>query len=137
MPWPIYLNYLQQNLNNNPYPNYLRAQGFPEGGFEGGVDIASPGGTPVYALETGPLQGAGYFCHGGSLLNATMGCSVGSPGYGVLTQRVNVPGYGTNDLYYQHIKLAPDIPICGNGSCGGYVVQKGQQIGTILPNVGM
>lgn len=78
---------------------------------EGGVDLPVSIGTPVYALATGPVQAVGYWQD-----NA----------HGVLTQRVNVPGVGLEDLYYQHIQLNPSIK-------AGDVVQKGQQIGTIGP----
>lgn len=114
-----------------------RWEGHPEGGFEGGVDLAAPGGTPVYALATGPLEGAGYFCHGGPFFNPTASCSNGAPGYGVVTQRINVPGFGINDLYYQHIDLDPSLQLCASGNCNGQIVFKGQRIGTIRPGINM
>jgi peptidase M23-like protein len=83
---------------------------------EGGVDIGTPIGTPVYALATGPIIAAGYWKD-----NA----------HGVITQRVNVPGAGLQDLYYQHIQLDPSIQQC-QGTCT-QVVQQGQKIGTIGP----
>src|SRR5262252_2963969 len=93
--------------------------------FEGGVDIPVPGGTPIYALATGPLMGSGYFYHGGPYFT-TQETGLGSaPGYGVVTE--NVPGVG--QVYYQHIDIAPGIPFCENGNCGNYVVQRGQLIG--------
>jgi len=132
-----FTDWLTTTGGRGQYPNYLRSQGYPEGGYEGGIDIASPGGTPVYALETGPLEGAGYFCHGGSMFSKTAACASGSPGYGVVTQRVNVPGYGLQDLYYQHIDIDPGLTLCSMGNCYGQIVQKGQRIGTIRQNVGM
>jgi hypothetical protein len=97
---------------------------------EGGVDLASPGGTPVYALADGEIIGAGNFWHNPPNVLQNLG---GNPGYGVLTTRVNVPGYGTQDLYYQHIDLAPNIAQCPNG-CGQHVA-KGQLIGYVHPGV--
>lgn len=75
---------------------------------EGGVDLTSAIGTPVYALATGLVEGAGYWK---------------DQGHGVVTTRINVPGSGMEDLYYQHIILSPGIK-------EGMTVQKGQQIGT-------
>ncbi len=80
---------------------------------EGGVDLGVSVGTPVYALATGPILTNGY-------------ASPGDTAHGVITQRVNVPGAGIQDLYYQHIQ--PDLSIKP-----GTVVQKGQRIGTIGP----
>lgn len=85
---------------------------------EGGVDLGTPIGTPVYALATGPIIAAGYWKD-----NA----------HGVITQRVNVPGAGLQDLYYQHIQLDPSIVQCQGQACSGQVVQRGQRIGTIGP----
>ncbi len=136
-PVPAYLAQFAQWMANANTFLFGRWEGFPEGGYEGGVDLAAPENTPVYALATGPLQGAGYFCHGGPFQNTSAACSNNNPGYGVLTQRVNVPGYGVNDLYYQHITLAPGIQTCGNGNCGGQIIQKGQLIGYITPGVNM
>jgi len=100
----------------------------PSANMEGGVDLASPGGTPVYALATGPIMGVGNFWHGGGscLYQGGAGCT---PGYGVVTTRVDVPGYGLQDLYYQHINLSPGLAV-------GQIVQQGQQIGTINSAVG-
>lgn len=89
--------------------------------WEGGVDIPLPAGTPIYALATGPLMGAGTF---------TMGA--GGFGHGVVTQNVN----GVGQVYYQHIDLAPGIPHCKSGSCGGYVVQEGQLLGHSTSAIG-
>lgn len=83
---------------------------------EGGVDIGVPIGTPVYALASGPIIAAGYW---------------NDAAHGVITQRVNVPGAGVQDLYYQHIQLDPSIAHC-MGNCNQYV-QKGQKIGVIGP----
>lgn len=116
----------------NPTGSYAQSMygrwDVPAANAEGGVDLASPGGTPVYALATGPIMGVGNFWHGGGscLYQGGAGCT---PGYGVVTTRVNVPGYGLQDLYYQHINLSPGLAV-------GQIVQQGQQIGTINGNVG-
>lgn len=99
--------------------------------MEGGVDLTSPGGTPIYALATGPLIGAGNFWHSSDLYTP----GSGNPGYGVVTQRVNVPGYGPQDLYYQHIQIAPGISTCYANACNNQIVQKGQLIGWTTPGV--
>jgi Peptidase family M23 len=87
------------------------------GQAEGGVDVFSPIGTPVYALADGPIIASGFN---------------NVDGKGVITTRVNVPGYGTQDLFYQHIDMAPGIANCG-GLCksGQQIVQKGQLIGYV------
>lgn len=87
---------------------------------EGGVDIDLPANTPIYNLATGALQGAGTFTHPN-----------GNPGYGVVT--ILVPGVG--DVYYQHLDLAPGIPICYNGNCNGVVIPAGTLLGWIHPGV--
>lgn len=78
---------------------------------EGGVDISTPIGTPVYALANGPVIASGYWRD-----NA----------HGVVTQRVSVPGAGQQDLYYQHIQIAPGIT-------PGQNLTRGQLIGHIGP----
>lgn len=87
---------------------------------EGGVDLTAPPGTPVYALGTGPLLSAEYF--------SALGQS--HPG-AVLSQQVNVPGVGPQNIYYQHIDLLPDFTHCTGGNCQGRIIQAGQQIGTV------
>lgn len=96
----------------------------PASANEGGVDLASPGGTPVYALADGTIVGIGNFWHSASIYTPNSG----PPGYGVITTRVNIPGYGSNDLYYQHIQIA-------SGLKNGQTVKRGQQIGTITNGV--
>lgn len=87
---------------------------------EGGVDLTAPEGTPVYAIATGPLESAQTFA------------SQGQAHYGaVLSQMVNVPGVGLENIYYQHINLLPGIEKCLGGNCGGTIIQKGQEIGTV------
>ena len=76
---------------------------------EGGVDLDSPTGTPVYALASGPVVGVGYWKDQGN---------------GVVTTRVDIPGFGSNDLYYQHIIFDPALKI-------GSKVQRGQKLGTV------
>jgi hypothetical protein len=78
---------------------------------EGGVDVGTPNGTPVYAIADGMVVGSGYWKDNG---------------HGVVTTRVNVPGQGLQDLYYQHIQIAP-------GVAQGQQVHRGQLIGTIGP----
>jgi murein DD-endopeptidase MepM/ murein hydrolase activator NlpD len=87
---------------------------------EGGVDITAPPGTPVYALGTGPLLSASYFSDVG----------LNHPG-AVLSQQVNVPGVGPENIYYQHIDLLPGFQKCLGGNCGNRIIQAGQQIGTV------
>lgn len=135
---PAFMKQLIQWMDNKNTFIFGRWEGFPEGGFEGGMDLGSPGGTPVLALGTGPIIGAGYFCHSPANFAMTGAASApcNSPGYGVVTQRVNVPGYGLQDIYYQHIDIAPNIQPVFDGK-SVQTVQKGQQIGTIRSNVGM
>lgn len=102
----------------------------PAGANEGGVDLGSSGGTPVYALADGPIIGAGNFWHSPDVYAP----GSGPPGYGVVTQRVNVPGYGQQDLYYQHIDMAPGIQTCYSNQCG-QMLHKGDLIGTVHPGV--
>lgn len=126
-------SYLQPMVGyiNDPTGSYAQSMygrwDVPAANMEGGVDLASPGGTPVYALATGPIVGVGNFWHGGGscLYQGGAGCT---PGYGVVTTRINVPGYGLQDLYYQHINLSPGLAV-------GQIVQQGQQIGTINDQV--
>lgn len=82
---------------------------------EGGVDLSVPIGTPVYALATGPVTAMGYWEK-----------FPGDRQHGVITQRVDVPGAGPQDLYYQHI--FPDMSLTP-----GTIVQRGQKIGVIGP----
>jgi len=84
---------------------------------EGGVDLGAPIGTPVYAIADGNIVGAGYW---------------NDDAHGVVTTRVNVPGMGSQDLYYQHIILDPSITDCTGASCN-QSVKTGQQIGTVGP----
>lgn len=76
---------------------------------EGGVDLDSPSGTPVLALASGPIIGIGYWK---------------DAQHGVVTTRVDVPGHGTNDIYYQHITFDSKLKM-------GQTVKRGQQIGVI------
>ncbi len=87
--------------------------------LEGGIDIGLPRGTTITALCDGELVGAGTFWH-----------SDGSPGYGVVSERCNIPGMGRGDVYYQHIDIASGINFCKNGQCGGQTIKRGQVIGT-------
>lgn len=126
---PTYLQELQAWFTN---PNVYMYGRWDAGTWEeGGVDLSSPGGTPVYALADGPIQGAGYFWHSGNVYAPNSG----PPGYGVVTQRVDVPGYGQQDLYYQHIDINPNIANC-QGNCTQYL-HKGDLIGYIHPGVNM
>jgi Peptidase family M23 len=78
---------------------------------EGGIDVGTPNGTPVYAIADGSVVASGYW---------------NDLGHGVVTTRVNVPGVGPEDLYYQHIQIDPSIKT-------GMQVKRGQQIGVIGP----
>lgn len=108
--------------------NHPPPQGNPNAPGEGGVDLASPGGTPVYALASGQIIGLGNFFHGGGtcLYKGGPGCTFAG---GVVTTRVNIPGYGLNDLYYQHLTLNPSLQ-------DGAYIQKGQLLGYINPQFG-
>lgn len=138
MAQPNYLPQWMKDLEawfNNPNVYMYGRWDQPAYKNEGGVDLTSPGGTPVYALEGGYLQGAGDFWHGGGncLYSGGTGCS---PGYGVVTIREDVPGYGLQDQYYQHINLNPSIPTCYAGNCNGAYVPKGTLLGWVNPAVG-
>jgi len=129
---PAYMNALGAWFTNPSVYMYGRWDN-PPSKAEGGVDMGSPGGTPVYALETGEIVGAGTFWHSANLYTPNSG----NPGYDVVTERVNVPGYGPEDLYYQHIAMNPNIQTDYTGTPDGQIVHKGDLIGTIRPNVGM
>lgn len=122
MTWnPTYLKDLTAWIANSSIPMYGRwnhppPAGNPNAPGEGGVDLTAPQGTPVYALATGPIVGAGYW---------------NDANHGVITQRVNVPGVGVNDLYYQHITLDPSIAHCASVGTCNQTITKGQQIGTV------
>jgi Peptidase family M23 len=131
---PAYMQKLTDWMKNPSSFLYGRWNAFLYGGVpgepgvpgEGGVDLGAPVGTPVYALADGPIVGAGYWT--GFPLDPS-GAS-----HGVVTQRVNVPGSGQQDLYYQHITLNPAIHQCASvGSCPQQQVMRGQQIGTVGP----
>ena len=118
--------------------NIAQAGGVGNSSNEGGIDCVAAPGTPVYALAAGQLRGAGYFCHAscktctdGSFSNSTPACANGHPGYGVVTIRCTVPGYGSNDIYYQHIVIDPSIKLYPNGTTSGPNIAKGQLIGTV------
>lgn len=111
--------------------NIARAGGVGNSSNEGGIDCVAAPGTPVYALAAGQLRGAGYFCHGGPFNNTSSFCANGNPGYGVVTIRCTVPGYGSNDIYYQHIVIDPSIKLYPNGTTSGPNIAKGQLIGTV------
>ncbi len=119
----LWLKDLAEWIANPNIPMYDRRQ--HASANEGGVDLTSPGGTPVYALASGQVIGAGTFVH-----------SNGNPGYGVVTTRVDVPGYGLQDLYYQHIDIAPWIKNCTGSACQGQQVSAGQLIGWVRSDVG-
>lgn len=116
------LAYMYGRWNHPPPANDPNAPG------EGGVDLASNGGTPVYALGGGTIVGIGNFWHGGNkcLYSGGSGCTYAG---GVVTIRGDIPGYGLNDLYYQHITLNPLLQ-------DGMTVQPGQLLGYINPAFG-
>jgi len=113
MAWlPAYL----QNLASSTYGMWdapdpgLHPDGSVTAG-EGGIDVGVPNGTPVYAIADGQVIASGYWKDNG---------------HGVVTTRINVPGAGPQDLYYQHIQIDPSIKT-------GQTVKRGQLIGTIGP----
>lgn len=116
---PAYLKDMVAYINNPATPMYgmwnapdaadVNGPFGPGVPGEGGVDLTSPTGTPVYALATGKVVGVGYW---------------NDVGHGVVTTRVSIPGYGSHDLYYQHI--IPDNSIKLNDT-----VQAHQKIGVI------
>ncbi len=121
---PTYLAAMMPYINSGDNPNtpgYGRwnhppPPGNPNAPGEGGVDLPAPTGTPVFALGDGPIVGAGYW---------------NDQQHGVITQRITVPGYGSNDIYYQHIMLASGITQCTGSACAGQMLARGQQIGTV------
>lgn len=121
---PTYLKDMVAWAKNPNIPMYGRWNHAQDA--EGGVDLTSKQGTPVYALGDGPLLGAGNFGKvGGFSYNE-------SSSFGVVTQRITVPGFGLNDIYYQHIVIDKAIKFCNNptGSCGNQYIKRGQLIGT-------
>lgn len=94
---------------DSPTPGDVNGPRGPGVPGEGGVDLGSHVGDPVYALASGIIEGAGYWK---------------DQLHGVVTTRVNVPGAGMEDIYYQHINIAPGIKQGGS-------VTKGELIGTV------
>lgn len=117
--FPAWLQEMEAWINNpsiymygmwdSPTPGDVNGPYGPGVPGEGGVDLGSSQGTPVYALATGKVIASGYWK---------------DKLHGVVTTRVNVPGQGLQDLYYQHINIA-------SGITPGMTVQKGQLIGTV------
>lgn len=128
---PAWLKDMQAWLDNPNVSMYGRWNQ-PSSAMEGGVDLTSPGGTPIYALADGVVVGAGNFWHSASLYTP----GSGNPGYGVVTTRINVPGYGQQDWYVQHIDIAPSIQACQGSACSGQIVHKGDILGYTRSNVG-
>lgn len=129
-----YPAWLQSFMNSVPYdPSFWRISNpAARAANEGGVDIPSAAGTPVYALASGVLESSHLFWHNPPNVDQNLG---GNPGYGVVSERVNVPGFGLQDLYYQHIQINPALPTCEGGNCGNTVVQKGQLLGWVTSGV--
>lgn len=71
---------------------------------EGGMDLSSPVGTPVYSLGTGQVIGAGYFWFDPG--------AGGGPAGGVVTVRTTMPDGSINDIFYQHIQISGNIQLC-------------------------
>lgn len=117
--------------------NIAQAGGPGNSSYEGGIDVPSAAGTPVYALAAGQLRGSGYFDKSRGLFNlssdAGNGCSYC---HGVVTIRCQVPGYGLQDMYYQHITIDPGIKLYPNGTTSGPSIAKGQLLGTINSDPG-
>lgn len=127
---PLY----QYPVGQSPFWNIDKAGGPGNAYFEGGIDIPNPNHTPVYALADGELLSAHLFWHNPPSVQDNLG---GAPGYGVVSQRVSVPGFGLNDIYYQHIDIAPGLPTCLGGACNNVLLKKGQLIGwTRAPDPG-
>ena len=105
--------YLQDIVNwiNNPNTWLYGRWNNPPSAAEGGVDLFSPAGTPVYALGNGQVIAKG--------LNNV-------DGRGVITVRTDVPGYGKQDLFYQHI----DINSAVNTEPGA-IITYGERIGSV------
>ena len=105
--------YLQDMVNwmNNPSTWLYGRWNQPASAAEGGVDFFSPAGTPVFALGNGQVVAKGYN---------------NVDGKGVVTVRTDVPGYGKEDLYYQHIDLNSMV----NLNPGAPVVY-GEQLGSV------
>lgn len=110
--YPVWLKDMIAWINSGgKLPMYDIAGGHPG---EGGVDLSSPEGTPVLALATGPLIAVSHAELGGSCYG------------GVVTQRINVPGYGVQDIYYQHVLI--DLPECGGVWKGNCVPSTGADV---------
>jgi len=114
---PAWLHYMVLWIHNPSIKMRIRRDYKWDG--EGGVDLPSKQGTPVYALADGPLLGAGTYAMPGVKTD-----------YGVVAQRIVVPGHGTQDIYYQHINIASNIRFCKNNRCNNQFIKKGQQVGT-------
>lgn len=85
---------------------------------EGGVDLGAAPGTPIYALASGPIMAVDLLEQGGSRIGS------------VISQRVNVPGFGVQDIYYQHLNAdTSQFKQCSWGNCGGAYASKGQLLG--------
>ena len=101
---------------------------------EGGIDLPSTAGTPVYALGAGEIVGSGYWGPGQyNLSTDSSGCSYC---HGVVTIRTNVPGFGLQDVYYQHITIDKSVPLIPNGTTKGPSIAKGALLGVINANPG-
>lgn len=121
---PAFVQDMEKYIKNKNVWMYGRWNN-PPSALEGGVDLGASKGTPVYALGSGTIVGIGYFCHLGPFNNPTPSCPAGkTPGYGVVTIRGNVPGFGVNDLYYQHIDIASGLKL-------GQQVQRGTRLGSV------
>ncbi len=108
-----------------PFWNITKAGGPGNSSNEGGIDIPNPNHTPVYSLGDGTLESCHLFWHNPPNVAVSSG---GAPGFGVVTVRTNVPGFGLNDVYYQHIDLNPSLPVCMGGS-NPVAIAKGQLLG--------
>ena len=89
----------------------------PASAAEGGVDLNSPAGTPVFALADGTVVGVG---------------KNNVDGNDVVTTRINVPGYGPQDLFYQHIVKNSHVPLQV-----GDTVHYGEYIGDVADTTNM
>lgn len=112
-----------------------------EGWAEGGVDwTPTTPGTPITALLSGTIIGAGYFCKNPSnfFAQSPQTCGGSVTGYGVVTIRSvnpypNIVSGSLIDIYYQHIIIDPSVTLSNKGGVGQQVA-AGQVIGKSNPS---
>lgn len=120
-------------VGQSPFWSITKAGGPGNSADEGGIDIPNPAHTPVYALGGGALESSHLFWHNPPDVSVPSG---GAPGHGVVCIRTMIPGFGLNDLYYQHIDINPALPNCMGGNCANVGITKGQLLGWTRGDVG-